>query len=91
MLAKHRRVGVSDLPVEMLARSGRGAALTAEPGGLDMAPVGGVSLADAERAALCQALGAEGGNLSRVARRLGISRPTLYRKLDQYGISRQFV
>ncbi|MQT14805.1 sigma-54-dependent Fis family transcriptional regulator [Rhizobiales bacterium Sp-1] len=91
VLAKRRRVGVADLPVEMLARGGRGRVPTAEPVALDVAPVGGVSLADAERAALCQALGAEGGNLSRVARRLGISRPTLYRKLDQYGISRQFV
>jgi sigma-54 dependent transcriptional regulator, acetoin dehydrogenase operon transcriptional activator AcoR len=32
------------------------------------------------------ALVAEQGNLSRVAQRLGISRPTLYRKIQLYGI-----
>ena len=37
------------------------------------------------------ALAAESGNLSRVALRLGISRPTLYRKLDQFGFRRSFV
>uniref|UniRef100_UPI0038B39B37 helix-turn-helix domain-containing protein n=1 Tax=Jiella pelagia TaxID=2986949 RepID=UPI0038B39B37 len=49
------------------------------------------SLADAERETLLQALEAENGNISKVARRLGISRPTLYRKLDLYGLSRKFV
>ncbi len=49
------------------------------------------SFAEAEGEALRRALAAEGGNLSKVARRLGISRPTLYRKLDQHGISRRFV
>ncbi|MGT2467155.1 helix-turn-helix domain-containing protein [Mesorhizobium atlanticum] len=38
--------------------------------------------------AIRNALAAENGNLSKVALRLGISRPTLYRKLDQYGIRR---
>ncbi|NKB84670.1 hypothetical protein HED51_22545 [Ochrobactrum grignonense] len=40
-------------------------------------PVG--SFAEAERQAVIRALSAERGNLSKVARRLGISRPTLYR------------
>ncbi|WP_312869730.1 helix-turn-helix domain-containing protein [Jiella pacifica] len=48
-------------------------------------------LADAERETLLQALGAENGNISKVARRLGISRPTLYRKLELHGLSRKFV
>jgi len=46
-------------------------------------------LEDAERAAVIEALAAEGGNLSKVAVRLGISRPTLYRKLAQYGLHAQ--
>ena len=46
---------------------------------------------DAERQAIKNALVAEGGNLSKVALRLGISRPTLYRKLGQYGIRRGFI
>ncbi|BCH30529.1 sigma-54-dependent Fis family transcriptional regulator [Mesorhizobium sp. L-8-10] len=50
-----------------------------------------LSFEDAERQAVINALAAEGGNLSRVARRLGISRPTLYRKLDHFGIRRGFV
>jgi len=33
-----------------------------------------------------EALAAERGNLSKVAQRLGISRPTLYRKIAQFGI-----
>ena len=43
-------------------------------------------LDDAEREAVVEALVAERGNLSKVAQRLGISRPTLYRKIYQYGI-----
>ncbi len=46
-------------------------------------------LEDAEREAVIEALSAERGNLSKVAQRLGISRPTLYRKLAQYGIQTQ--
>ncbi len=46
-------------------------------------------LEDAERTAVIEALAAERGNLSKVAQRLGISRPTLYRKLYQYGIHTQ--
>lgn len=44
------------------------------------------SLADAERAAIAQALLDADGNVSRAARRLGVSRSTLYRKLGQYGM-----
>jgi len=46
--------------------------------------------ADFLLAAMRGALEAEGGNLTRVARRLGISRPTLYRKLDHFGIRKTF-
>ena len=49
------------------------------------------SFADAERETLLQALGVENGNISKAARRLGISRPTLYRKLELHGLSRKFV
>lgn len=54
------------------------------------APPPGASLEEAELSALRGALEAEGGNLTRVARRLGISRPTLYRKLDHFGIRKTF-
>lgn len=46
------------------------------------------TLRDVERAEILDAIEAENGNLSRVARRLGIARSTLYLKLDSYGISR---
>jgi sigma-54 dependent transcriptional regulator, acetoin dehydrogenase operon transcriptional activator AcoR len=45
------------------------------------------TMMDVERAAIDDALRACNGNLSQTARRLGISRPTLYRKLGQYGLS----
>jgi sigma-54 dependent transcriptional regulator, acetoin dehydrogenase operon transcriptional activator AcoR len=43
-------------------------------------------LEGAERQMVMEALVAEHGNLSRVAQRLGISGPTLYRKIQLYGI-----
>ncbi len=49
------------------------------------------SIQDAERQAISSALTVESGNLSKAAVRLGISRPTLYRKLELYGIHRAFV
>ncbi len=48
------------------------------------------SLSDLEAMAIRRALVTEDGNLTRVAALLGISRPTLYRKLKAYGIRRTF-
>lgn len=48
------------------------------------------SLTDLEEQAIRRALVAEAGNLTRVAQVLGISRPTLYRKLKAYGIRRTY-
>ncbi|MBB3810239.1 sigma-54-dependent Fis family transcriptional regulator [Pseudochelatococcus contaminans] len=47
------------------------------------------SLRERERADILDAVAAAGGNMSEVARRLGISRSTLYLKLDQYGVARR--
>jgi transcriptional regulator with PAS, ATPase and Fis domain len=48
--------------------------------------VQGASLKDAELRLIERALQAHHGNLSKAAIALGISRPTLYRKIESYGI-----
>ena len=45
-----------------------------------------MSLEELEKAAIVRALESNRGNLSDVARQLGIGRSTLYRKLEQYGL-----
>ncbi len=47
------------------------------------------TMADAERRVLIEAIEACGGNLTAAARRLGIGRATLYRKLTRHGLSRE--
>ncbi|MGJ4859824.1 sigma-54-dependent Fis family transcriptional regulator [Labrys sp. La1] len=86
VLSNGGNVGLSDLPAEII-RS------TCSDGHAQASslPVVSGTLEEAERQAIRQVLAAEDGNLSRAARRLGVSRPTLYRKLDQYGIRRGFV
>lgn len=87
-------VELSDLPGEIRTAPGDAASRHAAPaqGGTGSdARVPLRSIEDAERQVVKDALVAEKGNLSRAAQRLGISRPTLYRKLDQFGIRRSFV
>ncbi len=55
-----------------------------------VAPAEPASLTDLEEQAIRRALVVEEGNLTRVATVLGISRPTLYRKLRAYGIRRTY-
>jgi DNA-binding NtrC family response regulator len=59
--------------------------LHAGPSGPATAPAAD-SLEEVERRAIRDALASCGGNLSEAARRLGIGRSTLYRKMDQYGL-----
>jgi DNA-binding NtrC family response regulator len=66
-------LGVADLPPELHSRPPRPAAAAD-------------SLEEVERRAIRDALASCGGNLSEAARRLGIGRSTLYRKLDLYGL-----
>ncbi len=74
-------LGLEDLPKGL----GEGAppTRTASSQPLDEATM---SLEDLEKAAIVRALENNRGNLSDVARQLGIGRSTLYRKLEQYGL-----
>jgi len=49
-------------------------------------PSGHLSLDDAERQLILQALQSHGGNRTKAAAQLGISRRTLHRKLNEYGL-----
>ncbi len=46
----------------------------------------GTSLDELERVAILKTLEGAGGNKSEAARRLGITRRTLHKKLKQYGL-----
>jgi transcriptional regulator of acetoin/glycerol metabolism len=90
ILSRNRFVDVDDLSADIVegpSNTAPGAA-TADPS-RDAQEV--MSFEDAEREAIRTALTAEHGNLSKVAQRLGVSRPTLYRKLEQFGFKRGFV
>ena len=78
LLVRDRTVTLAHLPAELVAPP---EASTPE------VPAGEISSIDeATRQAVVRAVAAQGGNLSKVAQTLGISRPTLYRKLKLYGI-----
>ena len=51
-------------------------------------PVPVVTILDAEKRAISNAIEYSGGNLTRAAKQLGIGRATLYRKLARYGLRR---
>jgi transcriptional regulator of acetoin/glycerol metabolism len=53
----------------------------------DGRPADRTPLEDAERAAIVAALEEAGGNIAKTARRLGISKATLYRKMGAYSLT----
>ena len=85
-LAKNRRVTLTDLPRTLTEP-------TAPIGGKNLIAVhsqlfaGSESLKQAEVLLIESALTHHRGNLSKTATALGISRPTLYRKMQTYGIT----
>lgn len=77
LLAPDRIVGLEHLPAEIRAPSVTG------PNG---APPAATSIDQMTRQAITRAIATEAGNMTKVAQALGISRPTLYRKLKLYAI-----
>jgi DNA-binding NtrC family response regulator len=61
------------------AMEGKGAPPDALP------PVGSMTIDEIERAMIAKSLRHHGGNLTKVAESLGMSRPALYRRLEKYG------
>lgn len=82
-VSQRRDIALSDLPPEITVE--RRDDDPPEP-----APARGARLRDAEKAVVVKAIAEHNGNLSRVAEALGITRPTLYRKLRLYNIERVF-
>jgi two-component system, NtrC family, response regulator AtoC len=95
VLSSGDEIRVEHLPAEKMRPSGAGAApraageRAADPAALprDVATLR-KELADAERTEILDALDACGGNQSRAARMLGMSRGALLAKLDAYGVPR---
>jgi len=75
VLSRGKRIGVRDLPAHIREIGEAGVSL----------PVGSGTLEDLEKQAIAQALKAAGGNRTRAAEQLGISRRTLHRKIAEYG------
>jgi len=79
LVAAGPELKLEDLPSDLGARDAVAAPHTESA-------AGPVSLETMEREAIIRALEHNQGNLSDVARQLGIGRSTLYRKLEQYGL-----
>jgi DNA-binding NtrC family response regulator len=82
LIAEGPELEAADLPPELETVTAPTASTSTRSG----APISvAMSLEEMEKAAIEKALARHHGNLSDVARQLGIGRSTLYRKLEQYG------
>jgi len=96
LLGEHDRIDACDLPPELVAaataRIAAGASAGADGAGQSLAvenqPVPEVTLDDAMKAAVAQSLAAAHGDCAKAALFLGISRPSIYRKMARYGLRR---
>ncbi len=80
VLSRQSRLTVRDLPPHMRKEASDTNTAVMTP---DM------TLGDAERAMIIKALDMHGGNRTQAAKQLGISRRTLHRKLNEYGLRKE--
>jgi two-component system NtrC family response regulator len=73
------------LEIEDFAESGE--PVRREAGGDALPPVGSMTMDEIERAMIVKSLRHHGGNVSRVAESLGLSRAALYRRFEKYEIT----
>lgn len=81
---KAGRIEVSDLPFNQDGQNS--IVLPSQTGQSALSSTGPESLKDSEIAVIERALTSNNGNLSKTAIALGVSRPTLYRKMELYNI-----
>jgi transcriptional regulator with PAS, ATPase and Fis domain len=85
LLGNSDQLGIDDIPIEVRQQANQaGVSVPAEQSSSPASP----NLKLSERAAIEAALAEAGGNLTEAAKRLGIARSTLYRKLEEYGLGR---
>ncbi len=80
------RIDVNALPPALVMKA-MGIDVSAAKGPAADAREDIVTLKELERRAITHALAALNGNMSLAARRLGLGRATLYRKMAQYGLA----
>ncbi|MFY9988538.1 MAG: helix-turn-helix domain-containing protein, partial [Chthoniobacterales bacterium] len=85
LLGNSDQLGIDDIPMEVRQQANQaGVSVPVEQSSSPASP----NLKLSERAAIEAALAEAGGNLTEAAKRLGIARSTLYRKLEEYGLGR---
>jgi len=80
VLSRGDRLTLRDVPADVRETA------SGPTGDSPVRPGKGGTLEDAERSLIVQALEATGGNRAQAAKQLGISRRTLHRKLNEYGL-----
>ena len=80
LVSTHDRLEVEDFVESVEPRAARAA-------GDALPPVGSMTMDEIERAMIVKSLRHHGGNVSKVAESLGLSRAALYRRFEKYEIT----